>query len=1333
MKKNKAVLFAAILLCLLSQNIFSQNTIISTTSNDGSTIGMEVVVDQFGHISRTSTGTSPGDQLNQVDWVNYRSLFLKINNWPLGEVKENAATPFGPNAITPYDNIPVSPTGTNDAFFLPNRYDTSSWEFQAGVNEKSWYNVFEFEWNDGNFDNRVHLVGGIGYQILDPSPILGSPYVEFRPAYQITNVGPDTLRFEPFLFERINQFSRGAAYSNNDPGNQAYDYDGIFGTSDDFVLSATDPGITPLPFFSFSGYPLSHYRLDNNVSSIFATLQGSGGNYNLVNQTNPVQNPAEITYQFDTMYIAPGQAGLYWLNYKPLKFWNVADNYPTNIDYDKKFIKQEFGTYDFAGTDVSVFFSYIEFVTNQFNGVAQDSSEATLVEITGGMIESETPANIGRVLDNRYWELFYDTRRTNTVIHPTFNFDAAVDDIQMPDSLTLLYRLNYEEPWTEWLATDLDLVANTLTALSMPFGNIQFVLAERTGNPPAVPVLVSPNNQINDLWYNPNLEWICETPADYNLQVADNPAFNNPIISNMMFRDDIEANYQFFNRDLLQDNTTYYWRVKAINEFGESDFSETWSFTISYLNWELLPEMVNNGIAKNLNAVHFLNQDTGYVAGDGGFIRKTEDGGENWIFQATGGVGQIFNSLDFINEETGIIVGTDASILKLTAPNNWDEINDGFGAPIILNDVEFPSQNIGYAVGRNQNNSVVLKTIDGGETWQQLVLPINGILEASSFISVNSGFIVGRNGIILKTDNGGDNWDIIDDGFPVAYDYYSVQFVSQNTVFVSGNDGVIIRSNNDGLNWTMLETYRSQLPVGLVTYNSLHFIDHMNGFAVASKNGSYQVVLRTTDGGAFWGIQNSNAFDQNGVNDAALDAVHFGSNNVGYAVGYDGTIIKYGVPEDHIQINDAVVGIENVIVQPGNMIEVPLKVALSENVKMSSLEIEIGGFQGLAQFLGVITQGTLTEASNWMYEVNNSTSSLNIAFAGSTEISGNGELFRLQFYVPDDLTVDFIPIYNYGTVINDGSINVNIKDGGIKLEGGITYGDVDNDGSIRALDASFILKYLNGILSETEINAIAADVSLDKTISTIDASLILKYVVSLIDTLPYSETLPNSTGNIELENSFVSSDELITNVPLTIKNGENIYGSHFVFEFDYEKLSFVGIENWNEELSAALKEVSVEDGIIKVSVASSKANLLNGLIANMKFEVKNIASLPVEVNLKQLRINEEETQFDVSTSIINLVTSVENGGIPTEFELSQNYPNPFNPTTSIKFAIPQNDFVSIKVYDILGNEIAVLVNEELNAGFYNINFDASNLVSGLYIYRIQSNNFVDVKKMLLVK
>lgn len=100
----------------------------------------------------------------------------------------------------------------------------------------------------------------------------------------------------------------------------------------------------------------------------------------------------------------------------------------------------------------------------------------------------------------------------------------------------------------------------------------------------------------------------------------------------------------------------------------------------------------------------------------------------------------------------------------------------------------------------------------------------------------------------------------------------------------------------------------------------------------------------------------------------------------------------------------------------------------------------------------------------------------------------------------------------------------------------------------------------------------------------------------------------------------------------------------------------------------------------------------------------------------------------------NVVQDVRDGiSVPTVFKLEQNYPNPFNPSTIIKFAIPERVNVNIKIYDILGGEVTTLINQDMDAGWYELKFDAGNYSSGIFIYRMQAGNYVSTKKMLMVK
>ena len=114
----------------------------------------------------------------------------------------------------------------------------------------------------------------------------------------------------------------------------------------------------------------------------------------------------------------------------------------------------------------------------------------------------------------------------------------------------------------------------------------------------------------------------------------------------------------------------------------------------------------------------------------------------------------------------------------------------------------------------------------------------------------------------------------------------------------------------------------------------------------------------------------------------------------------------------------------------------------------------------------------------------------------------------------------------------------------------------------------------------------------------------------------------------------------------------------------------------------------------------------------------------------------------MNKSPLELKTIPDGLGIsPNEFSLEQNYPNPFNPSTSIRYTISsviasatkQSQLVTLKVYDVIGNEVATLVNEEKPAGSYEVKFNAVGLSSGIYFYKLQAGNFIESKKMLLLK
>jgi tetratricopeptide (TPR) repeat protein len=129
-------------------------------------------------------------------------------------------------------------------------------------------------------------------------------------------------------------------------------------------------------------------------------------------------------------------------------------------------------------------------------------------------------------------------------------------------------------------------------------------------------------------------------------------------------------------------------------------------------------------------------------------------------------------------------------------------------------------------------------------------------------------------------------------------------------------------------------------------------------------------------------------------------------------------------------------------------------------------------------------------------------------------------------------------------------------------------------------------------------------------------------------------------------------------------------------------------------------------------------------------DIKEINSQSPEV---QMRIKNAEHLINGSNKTLNKNAKLVSISAPKSYELSQNFPNPFNPSTTIRYQIPKPSLVTLKVYDILGREVATLVNENKIEGSYDFSFNASRFASGVYIYQLRVNDFVASKKMLLLK
>lgn len=225
--------------------------------------------------------------------------------------------------------------------------------------------------------------------------------------------------------------------------------------------------------------------------------------------------------------------------------------------------------------------------------------------------------------------------------------------------------------------------------------------------------------------------------------------------------------------------------------------------------------------------------------------------------------------------------------------------------------------------------------------------------------------------------------------------------------------------------------------------------------------------------------------------------------------------------------------------------------------------------------------------------------------------------------------------------------------------------------------------------------------------------------------------------NVILPTAFVQNGSEIT-VPIIITDvsNYNIVAFQFTLYYDINVIKIPKINTSNSLLSTNFFPVFNADtlnGRLLVAWASFQKITGSGSLLNLEVKIIGEGKSKLEFQ-NSFQFNSGDPNVVVVNGQIGTTgTDLENNNIPYKFNLFQNFPNPFNPTTNIRFTLPKESFVKLRVFNMLGEEVGLLVNQNLPAGIHSYDFDASNLSSGTYIYRIEADNFVSMKKMLLVK
>lgn len=565
------------------------------------------------------------------------------------------------------------------------------------------------------------------------------------------------------------------------------------------------------------------------------------------------------------------------------------------------------------------------------------------------------------------------------------------------------------------------------------------------------------------------------------------------------------------------------------------------------------------------------------------------------------------------------------------------------------------------------------------------------------FVSPTTGTIVGQNGKILRTTNAGTNWVSQTSG--TTNHLFGVYFANANTGWAVGDIGTILYTNNGGSSWS------AQTSNTFYQLRQITFLNSTTGFIVAW----YGTILKTTNAGVNWISLNTGTGNN-------LLGISFANSSTGFAVGWYGTIIKTtnggtnwvtlssgttNTLEDVTFFNTQT----GLIVGENGNVQRTTNSGTNWTTQSSGTGNWISGitsphtnFATMIGELGII-RTTTNAGANW-----------------HPQVSNTGNWLHKISYVD---TLNGWAVGDYGTIIHTTT-------GGWLLPTAPGLSGPSNNSTCVSLT------------SNVSWNVVFPPVC--------------TYRVQIATSSSFSSPLLDSAGILYLNINIPSSrlnhgTQYFWRVMATNQVGPGPWSGTRSFTTTYPtpsaptlvspaNNSYIGVLNplldWDSVPNAYSFRIRIStDSTFSSSVIdTSNLNVSKYQVPNGRLQ--NGVKYYWRVNASNSCVT---SSWSAGWNFRTLLTGVGNieSEIPNTFKLYENYPNPFNPVTKIKFDLPVAGTVKVKIYDIVGREVFELINAEVNAGTYEIPFNASALSSGVYLYRIEAGSFKDVKRMMLIK
>ncbi len=735
--------------------------------------------------------------------------------------------------------------------------------------------------------------------------------------------------------------------------------------------------------------------------------------------------------------------------------------------------------------------------------------------------------------------------------------------------------------------------------------------------------------------------------------------------------------------------------------------------------------------------VDFINPDTGWAVGLWGAAIKTTNGGQNWQTLETP-TGEILLKVHSYNGQVVMVVGHNGTMLRSSDGGESFTLLTGITTQELWG-VKMLNDTLGWICGRNQT---LLKTTDAGLTWQPVVPGFNYHYWQFDFLTEDYFMIACSQGRVLKTTNGGQSFTQHQAGN--TQDLYTIDMIDSLHIAAAGNVGKNVYSSDGGISWVENTQLTSQ------SINWLQFINYDIGYAVVESSIS---LYKTTNRGQSWSLAGFNRIGE--WQFELLD------ENIGYGVGAELKVTKtedgfnagYNLFlnknwSDVFFINEmkgffasAALGEKLYKTEDGGITYEMIENSPEWNYDILFLD-SLTGFSGSSTIYKTTNSG-----ENW-YATNGAGGATKIFFinpligwaTGGSNIyktTDGGENWFVQFTHP---TLGFSSIYFVDSLYGWTSGGRPQK----TTDGGIIWIEQTNTNIWNTYDVYFANNDTGWITKIQNFYKTTNGGSSWNTIPEIQGSFGFHFFP---DPLHW---LINGSRRYITEDGGNTFIDITDDVPtgfgsfgaVTDKLGYAVGSFGLILRYDdtsyvpVELISFEAKTDSNRIILfwATASELNNQGFYIEKSYDKMNWATIGFVNGNgTTTEINNYSFIDRQVFNGESNYRLKQIDFDGSFTYSEAV-SVYYENLPINFELFQNYPNPFNPKTNIKYTIPQNDMVKISLYSILGDKITDLVNEEKQTGFYTITFNANNLASGVYFYKmITGSGYTSVKKLSIIK